>query len=420
MKKRKILSLFLVLSLVLFYGTYTVLAEIGEGPDPVTYTVSFDVDGGSAVDSQTVEDGETAVLPDPAPTKEGHDFAGWYADAELASLYDFATSVTDDITIYAKWTEQVQPDPITHTVTFASNGGSAIAPQTVEDGETVVLPDPAPTREGYDFAGWYADAELTTLYVFATPVTDDITIYARWTEQVQPDPITHTVTFATYGGSPVASQEVAPGGKVVIPVPSPTKTGSIFIGWYTDEALTNLFDFDVVITAATTLHARWTVLIYNVTFINWNGDILKVGAIPHGSTAIPPAVPERPGYVFAGWNVSFTNVTGPLAVTALFVPVNVQDSFSAPSDHPPKAAPAIASEILKHNGVRNVYKNGRGKGNFIADVARHMENGATFGGFEKGVPVDAEGNMVSNLSYRQAVLNYLNSHPAMTKVLLMP
>lgn len=75
------------------------------------------------------------------------------------------------------------PDPATkHTVTFNSNGGSAITPATVTDGMTAAKPV-NPTREGYTFGGWYTDAELTNAYDFSRPVTGDITLYAKWTKE---------------------------------------------------------------------------------------------------------------------------------------------------------------------------------------------------------------------------------------------
>lgn len=65
-------------------------------------------------------------------------------------------------------------------VTFQTNGGSDIPPQTVYRGNALTLPEP-PTRAGYAFAGWYADMDLTVLWVETTPVTADLTLYAAWT-----------------------------------------------------------------------------------------------------------------------------------------------------------------------------------------------------------------------------------------------
>lgn len=68
----------------------------------------------------------------------------------------------------------------TITVTFNSNGGSAVASQTVTYGTAATAPA-APSRSDYTFGGWYSDEGLTTVYDFSAPVTSDITLYAKWT-----------------------------------------------------------------------------------------------------------------------------------------------------------------------------------------------------------------------------------------------
>ncbi|MDR1815167.1 MAG: leucine-rich repeat protein [Clostridiales Family XIII bacterium] len=64
-------------------------------------------------------------------------------------------------------------------VTFRTNGGSALASQQVAEG-AAATPPPVPSRDGYDFDGWYADAALTAEYDFDTPVTANLTLYAKW------------------------------------------------------------------------------------------------------------------------------------------------------------------------------------------------------------------------------------------------
>lgn len=69
--------------------------------------------------------------------------------------------------------------PTTYTVTFNTNGGSAVAAQTVTAGSPVAQPE-NPTKAGNVFSGWFADEELTTVYQFGTPVNANTTIYAQW------------------------------------------------------------------------------------------------------------------------------------------------------------------------------------------------------------------------------------------------
>ena len=139
------------------------------------FTVSFNTDGGSSVASQTVNAGEKVTKP-ADPTKANNVFAGWYCDANLTEAYDFNAPVLSDLTLYAKWTAASG----TYTVTFNTNGGSAVPSQTVKAGEQAVKPA-NPTKANSNFAGWYTDAQLTTQYNFNSPVNANITLYAKWT-----------------------------------------------------------------------------------------------------------------------------------------------------------------------------------------------------------------------------------------------
>ena len=148
------------------------------------------------------------------------------------------------ITFTAQWS-------VVYTVTFESNGGSPVEPQTIADGSKVTQPAD-PTRDGYTFDGWYSDASLTTAWIFdSDTVSKDMTLYAKWKVNE------YTVTFASNDGSAVNTQTITYGGKVSEPT-APTREGYTFAGWYSDEALTQLWDFDTVITGNITLYAKWT------------------------------------------------------------------------------------------------------------------------------------------------------------------
>jgi uncharacterized repeat protein (TIGR02543 family) len=140
--------------------------------------VTFDSQDGSAVASlTTVIDGDTITRPTD-PTKDGYTFAGWYKEATYENLWDFATdTVTENITLYARWTLN------TYTVTFDSQDGSAVAPITnVPHGTTITAPT-EPTKDDYEFDGWYTCGDFITAWNFASDtVTGSITLYAKWTE----------------------------------------------------------------------------------------------------------------------------------------------------------------------------------------------------------------------------------------------
>ena len=163
-------------------------------PVPTTYTVTFDANGhGTAPAAQSVENGKTATKPTD-PMETGWTFGGWYTEAACTNAFDFATAITGNITLYAKWTEEgTTPTPTYYTVTFDANGhGTAPAAQSVEDGKTATKPAD-PTASGWTFGGWYTEAACTNQFDFATPITGNITLFAKWTKDV-PVEITYTVT----------------------------------------------------------------------------------------------------------------------------------------------------------------------------------------------------------------------------------
>ena len=227
------------------------------------HTLTFETNGGSAINPVTVRHGNAVARP-ADPTKDKYTFIGWYADPEFTEEYDFATVLEADKTIYAKFEltstpigdiyvrydvlhikqlpdgtydlanaevehlsakkdttvtavikdyrathhvnvnrtlskltgTAIQPykgvdgkpvytilsvyyDLDFHTLTFDTMGGSKIAPETVRHGLTVAKPKD-PVNGGYIFDGWYTDKTYRTPYNFATVLTQDTTIYAKW------------------------------------------------------------------------------------------------------------------------------------------------------------------------------------------------------------------------------------------------
>ncbi|HQC74616.1 MAG TPA: InlB B-repeat-containing protein, partial [Bacilli bacterium] len=168
-------------------------SSLGYLPAGTFYTISFNSNGGSAVESITyVPVGSTITLP-INPTKTGYAFAGWYTDEGLSTAFDASTPITSDLTLYAKWTPLPQ-----YTVSFDLNGGnsSAIPSQTVYQGEKLTEPTPAPTHETKIFVGWFTQAEGGTQWNFSTDtVSQTATLFAQWSDTAP----TPTATIDTAG-----------------------------------------------------------------------------------------------------------------------------------------------------------------------------------------------------------------------------
>ena len=202
-----------------------------------------------------------------------------------------------------------------YTVTFNAYGGFPTPDeQHVKSGEKAVLPV-EPMLKGYTFAFWYLgeDEQNATAYDFNTPVTENITLTAKWNINK------YTVTFNTDGGTPVPpAQEVEYGLTATEPA-APEKTGYTFDGWYLGEA-EEPFSFDTAITSDITLTAKWKLNTYTVTFDPNGGSVDPTSkTVTFGEPYGELPVPTRKGYTFDGWYTEAedgTVVTADTTVTA--------------------------------------------------------------------------------------------------------
>jgi uncharacterized repeat protein (TIGR02543 family) len=145
------------------------------------YTVTFDVQGGTALNpaSVQVEEGLT-VTSLPTPTKDSGDnvFQGWYTSASGGNRFTSGTPVTAAITVYARWGTTA---PIQYTVTFDAQGGFPINPITVNSDDTLGTV-PSTSRAGYTFGGWFPQMNGGgTEFTGTTQIDSSRTVYAKWT-----------------------------------------------------------------------------------------------------------------------------------------------------------------------------------------------------------------------------------------------
>ena len=247
------------------------------------YTISFEENGGSVVNDITQAYLTTVTAP-TAPTKEGYTFGGWYSDTALTTAYTFTTMPSANLTLYAKWTIN------NYTISFEENGGSVVNDITQAFATTVTAPT-APTKEGYTFGGWYSDTALTTAYTFTTMPSANITLYAKWTAN------NYTISFEENGGSVVNDITQAFATNVVAPT-APTKSGMVFVGWFTDIALTTAYTFTTMPSANLTLYAKWEYETYTITYLNVDG-INPQDIKAHDPIVLP--TPVKVGYTLEGW-----------------------------------------------------------------------------------------------------------------------
>lgn len=165
-----------------------------------TYVVTFDSNGGSAVESQQV-DYRAKVTKPAEPTREGYHFMGWF-NGDKEWNFDEDTMGAGDMTLTAKW------EINEYTVSFDSKGGTKVDSQIVKHGDTADKPS-NPRRNGYVFKGWYLDGEK---FDFSTPITGDTTLTARWATKTSGGSNSSSDTTTKDNGKTVKSGKTFDGG----------------------------------------------------------------------------------------------------------------------------------------------------------------------------------------------------------------
>lgn len=211
--------------------------------------------GGDMMDVLPQSDGTIVLAPEP--TREGYEFTGWAYDAAGVMPLDPSIKIDKHTTLFAQW-KQVEAEVF--AADFDANGGEfagGIASMNVAAREDGTLPVPlAPTREGYEFAGWYYDAEGTQAFDFATKLEQDVKLYAKWIEQT-PAVDTHKVTFSDGIDATEDAVVEVEDGKAVARPGDPELAGYKFLGWTLDKETMELYDFDTPVTADITLYGVW-------------------------------------------------------------------------------------------------------------------------------------------------------------------
>lgn len=240
----------LVLSVYYSRNQYTFKTVVDGVEAPVTYYYGADIEAPAA------------------PVKEGYTFVKW--DATIP-----ATMPARDVTVTAVFKINQ------YTITFVTDGGTAVAPITQDYGTAVTAPA-APTKVGYTFAGW--DKAIPE-----TIPAENMTITAKWTVNQ------YTITFNTDGGSDVAPITQDYGTAVAAPA-APTKAGYTFAGWYKDGVA---YTFTTMPAEDITLTAKWSTDSHNAIFVIDGVETIvptEFGQVP----VAPPA--SKIGYTFTGWD----------------------------------------------------------------------------------------------------------------------
>ena len=227
------------------------------------HTLTFETNGGSAIDPVTVRHGNAVARPTD-PTKDKYTFIGWYADPEFSAEYDFATVLEADKTIYAKF--ELTSTPIGDIyvrydvlhIKQLPDGSYDLANAEVE--HLSAKKDTTVTAVVKDYSATHhinvnsTLSKLTDTAIQPYPGADGKPVYTILSVYYDLD--FHTLTFDTVGGSRIDPVTVRHGNAVAKPK-DPVNGGYIFDGWYTDKTYRTPYNFATVLTQDTTIYAKW-------------------------------------------------------------------------------------------------------------------------------------------------------------------
>lgn len=280
---------------------------------PKSYTLNFQTNGGLLdypnPKSYTV-DSKIASLP--TPTRLGYTFGGWYYDEGFTNIVtslseENTNNFPDDgeiVTIYAKWNETK------YTLKYDSKGGSSIedGSYSIDTNKLTQFPTD-PTRDGYKFDDWYYDENLTQPVSLPLPETTqaypsdktEVTFYAKWKLKE------YTITF--YSGKDVVflteSVDVQQSISLDQSKYLPTRENYIFAGWYATSDCTGSPVTEIKgTTADRQLYAKWTPIVYNITYDLAGGSVTSANPASFDFTkenSLDLTKPKKTGYTFLGW-----------------------------------------------------------------------------------------------------------------------
>lgn len=255
------------------------------------HDISFDSQGGTTVDVIGNIKHNSYVLPPVNPIRDHYDFQGWYTDLSYKTQFVFSENIIDkDMMLYAKWTPKV------YNISFDTDGGTPVTSKSTSIDSNFKIEAPvAPTKEGYQFLGWYKDQNISV--DFTNDIFDkDCTLNAHWLIN------TFNVTFILNNNQPNVVVENVDYNTYVNP-PSEVINGDLkLVGWFRDVLLTDQFDLhNNKITSNISLYAKWQNATSKISF-NSNGGSIVTDIVQTPNAIIEaPSEPVRSGYVFKGW-----------------------------------------------------------------------------------------------------------------------
>lgn len=277
-----------------------------------TTTTANSTGGTASVNKSSVEYGGSAIWT--ATPSTGYNFSKWSNG-----------STTNPLTV-SNITANTHITPVfvlkSYTVTWNPNGGTVDPTSTTKTHGSTLGTLPTPTRAAdaqytYTFKGWFTATTGGTQISASTTVTGNVTYYAQWTATLR----SYTATFnGNGGGTPSPSTITKTYGSELGTLPTCSRTGYTFLGWYTASSGGTKISSTTKITGTVTYYAQWSINSYTLTYNVNGGNAVSPASksIQYGSAYGTLPKPTKSSdaeytYAFAGW---YTAASGGTQVTA--------------------------------------------------------------------------------------------------------
>lgn len=190
------------------------------------FTISYNTLDGelTTTEPSTYFEGYSYSLP--TPKRDGYQFMGWYLNSEYTGekIESITESTKGNLELYAKWAQEFSID-------YNTSGGTLESKiQSYLEGEELTLP--IPTRDNYEFKGWYLNSEYTgeKIETITKDTKGDLELYAKWAK-------ISTISYDPRGGKLSEDAQTSYVEGESIQLPTPTRENDTFVGWYDNKEL---------------------------------------------------------------------------------------------------------------------------------------------------------------------------------------
>ena len=330
-----------------WFAAWEKSAESETPAESKAFEAQFVANGGAFADgSETLAakaDADGIVSQPATPTRDGYTFKGWYwvssekgmtSDQLETQKVNFSNPLKGNANFFALWEKNAEQTEL--NVLYVANGGTFVdgndTMQGVADSDGMLRQPPAPTREGYTFAGWSWVSDPSQLpedqrdnykVDFSQSVAgkDHVTMYAQWTKNAEQNE--YNVMYVANGGQfatgETFQQGVTDSDGIMRQPAAPTREGYTFDGWYWHADLSQLteeqkqnekVDFSQPVQSNVTIYAQWTKneeqaeteVLYVANGGQFaTGETFQQGVTDSDGIMRQPAAPTREGYTFDGW-----------------------------------------------------------------------------------------------------------------------